>query len=476
MRIVMLTDDIQVDRRILLEAESLHREGHEIILLAEHAEGCRDFERLGNVKVERLRASGPSREELVVLKALNFVNRGIGFFSSLVQRGLSSLSRLSSAFFSLIIQAIQRIVGLFRSVVQRGLSLLSRISSVFFSLLIRANQRISVFFLRAIRHAKRLPPREQTMVERIVFYRADVIHAHDLPQLRAGAVAKKLLKVPLIYDAHELYPEIGTLTSDQKRALSRRERRYVRCADAVITVNKYIAEEMKKRYSIDLPHVILNATNWPTEPRLREHADRFREKFHIPLDHRIVLFQGWMSSQRGLQPMVKAMRMLPAEFHLVFMGYGEGRDELIRIAHEEGLTSRVHFMDAVPQSELLNWTSSADVGVIPYQPIDLNNYYCSPNKLFEFIQAELPIIANDLPFLRDVVMGEGFGLVHRLEEPSDYAAAVSRMFDGDTLTRCKDQLRSRSSEYSWDKEEKILIEVYSKLSIREDASPALQAP
>ena len=65
--------------------------------------------------------------------------------------------------------------------------------------------------------------------------------------------------------------------------------------------------------------------------------------------------------------------------------------------------SRIHFLDPVSQDELLSWTAGADIGIVPYPPIDLNSRLCTPNKLFEFIVAEVPILANDLPELRRFV-------------------------------------------------------------------------
>ena len=493
----MLTDDVQIDRRILLEAESLHRCGHEVIVIAEHVNGGSDFERIGNVKVERLRSPELSANEALVLHVSALISFGLSRCSAVIQRGLNLLASLSSRFFSLLIRLFNLIVGRAGLLVQSLLGALSRVSSGFFSIVLRGfgflirrtswivlrllsvlslltskvfsffinlNQMATSLALRINRRLRGLPLRERRMLDRIAFYDADVVHAHDLPQLRVGAKAKRRLGVPLIYDAHELYPEIGTLSAAQKKMLSRRERRYVRGADAVITVNQYLAEEMRQRYGIPLPEVILNATDWPTDLTADVRWDRFRERFGIPQHHQVVLFQGWMSRQRGLQPLVRAMSFLPPTLHLVFMGYGEGRDELVSIASEENLTDRVHFMDAVPQSELLAWTSSADLGVIPYQPVDLNNYYCSPNKLFEFIQAELPIVANDLPFLRDVVVGEGFGVVHKLEDPKDYAEAILKLCDKESLERCKLRLKERKSAYSWTAEEGKLLHIYDALA------------
>src|SRR5579863_886653 len=100
MRVLMLTDDVQIDRRILLEAESLIRLGHEVILLAEGGGASPSFERIGNVKVERLGGvPPPAREELVVLALEAVMRLGIGL-----------VSRASTRLLQLITRAVERLL------------------------------------------------------------------------------------------------------------------------------------------------------------------------------------------------------------------------------------------------------------------------------------------------------------------------------------------------------------------------------
>ena len=443
MRILMLTDDVQIDRRILLEAESLHKLGHEVILIAEPGHDMPAFEHIGNVKVERALVPDHTRGELIFLR-----------LSVLVGMGISKLSAI-----------IQRLIGLVAVAVSRLFGLMVKLVSGAGSLTLRLHQRLTARLISVSRLLRPMTLPESNLVDRMVFYRPDVIHAHDLPRLRAAVVAKQKLGVPVVYDAHELYPEIGTLTPKEQKRLKRQERRYIKQADATITVNGFIADEMAKRYEIEPPHVILNATNWPAHLDRNRHWDRFRPHFGIPSEDRILLFQGWMSFTRGLQPLVHAMEHVADDIHLVFMGYGEARPELEEISRMIGVAGRVHFMDAVSQDVLLSWTASADAGIIPYQPVDINNYYSSPNKLFEFIQAGLPIIANDLPFLREIVEGEGFGIIEKLDNVTDYSTAISRIFsdEGHLLKGFRANLLGSRGRYSWTREEEKLIAIYDSL-------------
>ncbi|MDY7010750.1 MAG: glycosyltransferase family 4 protein [Planctomycetota bacterium] len=429
MRIVMVTDDVVIDRRILQEAETLIDQGHEVILIASGKESLPKFEWIGRVKVERVRRNILlTRTDSLRAKVLRIIQR----FFVRTGRNIGRAIRFLAVRAGYILKRLALVV---RSVVWRLL-------------------RKSI-----------LLPSERVILNRIRWYNPDVIHVHDLPCLKVSVCASHRLRTPLIYDAHELYPEINTLSRMQKRTLSRMEKRLVRHCDRIITVNPFIAEEIAKRYSIFEPTVIYNAIDRPEGFDPTVAPNRFRESMPIPAGDGILLYQGWMSKTRGLQDLVRAMKMVDDNVHLVMMGYGEARDELEQIVREENLGERVHFKEAVGQDELLYWTASADAGIIPYQPIDLNNYYSSPNKLFEFIQASLPIIANDLPFLRKVVAGEGFGVVARLQSPKQYAGAIDEMFDASQggPGRFRNRLLKRASEYNWANEEKKISAIYNQI-------------
>jgi len=177
-----------------------------------------------------------------------------------------------------------------------------------------------------------------------------------------------------------------------------------------------------------------------------------------------VLYQGWMSAGRGLENLVRAAPLLAGNAAVVFMGYGDYQATLEGMA-AAGPADRVHFIPAVPQRDLLSYCASAEVGVIPYQAVDLNNYYTSPNKLFDFIQAALPIVASDLPFLRKVIAEHDLGVIARLDSPRSYADAISGVLtrpDGGAALRAN--LRNAAPQYTWSAQAEKLLEAYGKLA------------
>jgi glycosyltransferase involved in cell wall biosynthesis len=244
---------------------------------------------------------------------------------------------------------------------------------------------------------------------------------------------------------------------------ARLERRLLPRADLAITVNELIAGEMARRYRVQPPLVVLNCPDPPPmfDPTAR--YDLIRERLDLPHATPIVLYQGWMSEGRGLENLVRAAPRLRDGAAVVFMGYGEYQAALERLAAQDA-SGRVHFIPAVPQRELLAYCASADVGVIPYQAVDLNNYYTSPNKLFDFIQAGLPIVASDLPYLRKVIVGNDLGVVTRLDRPEDYAAAINSVLAlPDRAAKLRANLLRAAPGYTWAAQAAKLIEAYNAL-------------
>jgi glycosyltransferase involved in cell wall biosynthesis len=476
-RVVMVTDDVQIDRRILQEADSLIGIGHEVILIAGHEAGQPRYEWLGKVKIERFSlthdvlpvflSGGELRSAKGRLKFRWLIRLEAWWLAFKISRYWAKryLPHLKAVAI-LRIRTLAR--GIARSVVRSSLILgrrLVRRTLMFPGKVVRRLPLTRPILTSGEADPSTLSTHETGLLECLRGYSPDVVHAHDLPQLGAAIYLKRETGIPVVYDAHELYPEISTLTAGDKVRLDQRERLLIRECDSVITVNPLIATEMSRRYKISEPAVVFNAAEPPAgfDPK-RPHR-LLKEHFSIPDGEDILLYQGWMSKTRGLQTLCSAMSGVREGVHLVFMGYGESQNELEEIAISHNLTRRVHFKSTVSQAELLFWTASADAGVIPYQNIDLNNHYCSPNKLFEFILAGVPIVANDLPFLRTVIEGEGFGLVRRLDDEGAYAEAINDMFDTSIggPSRFRPRILAEQGRYSWQAEKSKILNLYSGL-------------
>jgi len=293
-------------------------------------------------------------------------------------------------------------------------------------------------------------------------YRPRIVVANDLPMLPLAHQLAIECNARLVFDSHELYCE-QEFSSRERRNWARIEARHIGACDAVITVNRSIATELERRYGIDDVHVILNAER---AAGAVSKTDYFQRKFGLPAHAKVLLLQGGLSAGRNLEPLVEAMALVQnRDVVLVILGDGQLSDMLKRLARVPAVAGRVYFHAAVPQRDLLSLTMAADAGVIPYQATCLNNYLCTPNKLFEFIAAGVPLLASDLPEIRGFVVDGQIGLVGAMDSPGEIASLMDAFFsDERRLEVWRKRVAVMRKTVCWEVEQEKLLKIYQALS------------
>lgn len=120
-------------------------------------------------------------------------------------------------------------------------------------------------------------------------------------------------------------------------------------------------------------------------------------------------------------------------------------------------------MRPVPMERMIDAARDADVGIVSYIPSNLNNYLASPNKLFEYIHAGLPVAASDIPFMKRVVCENKIGVVFDPRDPEDIARSLNKITRQPALGHCRKMIMAAAEKYSWQKEEKKLLRAYARL-------------
>lgn len=298
--------------------------------------------------------------------------------------------------------------------------------------------------------------------------RIDVIHCHDLETLPA-AIDLRARRYPgahLIYDSHEYYPYQIDDPAFQFH-WSNEEARCIHEADLVITVNPSIAELMANRYGIPCPAVLYNSHSLLNEtPSIL--ASQFCDRFQAPASGFRLLFQGGLTEYRNLPNLVRAMAQLDDSFRLFVIGTGPKEREMRELQSELRI-HHLHFGGWIEQHELLAYTRHAHLGVIPCisEAGLLSMQYCTPNKLFEYIEAEIPICSNNLPEITRIVSSSGIGRTYTMETPEQIARALR-----DCRARCERgefTLQARQAarqQYSWKLQGQHLLQLYDRLHQR----------
>ena len=280
------------------------------------------------------------------------------------------------------------------------------------------------------------------------------IHCHDLSTLLAGVWAKKRTGAKLIFDAHELMPE--SMGGVREKVWGRIEKKYIDWCYEIIMPEKNRISYFKRKY----PRVgdVLLLENFPRRSDIpQEHFDLFREIYPITKDQKIVLHTGLIAAKRHVEELIDSMTLCGEEFALVllgrtFKGYQQSLKDRIK---KGGLESRVFLHDAVPHSEILRYMASGDIGTAFYSNINVNNYYCASNKLYEYIALGKPVVTNDYPGLLETVESFGQGVCLETITPAPLAESYTRACESDSLLPGKKKV-------FWEEQENVLTNLYER--------------
>lgn len=298
-------------------------------------------------------------------------------------------------------------------------------------------------------------------------WQPNLVHAHDLPMLRLGRYLKEQLGCPLVYDAHELYPAQGNLHPDVARFWQQREREDIGAADLRLTVNPLLAEEFTRWYPVTAPEVVHNASPWQDVSSDRPSARAtLVHKLHLPPDPCLLFYAGILNQGRALPELLQALALLPARYGLVIVGDGPLRKPAEQLAATLHLQDRVCFLGMLPRVYIPRLAAGADIGLVAQLATGRNEYFCSPNRLSDYLMAGLALALSDLPFLRWTVEHYHCGQVFNTLDPADIARTLRHLGDDPHhLEELRRAALEASREVNWEREARHFLELYSRVSV-----------
>jgi glycosyltransferase involved in cell wall biosynthesis len=286
--------------------------------------------------------------------------------------------------------------------------------------------------------------------------RADVYHSHEAYPLPACFLAAKLRGKKVVYDAHELYPDDGWTST--------LERLFIHKVDAVINVNEARAGVLRQRYGIAEQTVIMNCPSKMIPPK----SGRLRQMFNIPSEDYVVIYHGgFYPKERALDELIRAVPRLPNNVHLVVLGFdSKGTKKVLQqLVTDLRLSGRVHIMDPIPPDELVEFSTGADIGVIPQILVSDNQRFANPNKLFDYMASQLAVIATDAPTITPIVRDFNIGEIFANPRAEEIAETIMKLLcDPAYLQNCKQSARNAAEQvFFWEREEEKLVKLYLRL-------------
>ena len=241
-----------------------------------------------------------------------------------------------------------------------------------------------------------------------------------------------------------------------RRWLGTRERRWARAADARVTVNDALAEQLATRWRIAVRPTVV--PNWPDAAAVAavaaggERPDLIRAAVGLSRSTRVVLFQGRLGPNLGLDEATEAVLALPDSV-LVLIGFGRWFERSRARDRDPRYAGHHVTLPAVHPDELLRWTASADVALVPLPPVSANQRAATPNKLWEAIAAGTPVVVGPgLPVMADLVRRDDLGVIADSLAPDDLQRAIASVLDvpPDVAAARRERIaRVAADRYSW---------------------------
>ena len=285
----------------------------------------------------------------------------------------------------------------------------------------------------------------------LLFQKKDILLANDLDTLLPNYLVSRFLKKPLVYDSHELFTEIPELI---ERPLVKRfwcfiEKITVPNIKHAYTVSPAIATYYNERYQTNFK-VVRNLPFANHEKKVEMGID--------PKGRKILIYQGALNIGRGLELLLDTMTYLDNHL-LLIIGSGDVETQLLEKSKKLQLKDKVRFMGRMNPNELKKITLQADLGFSLEEDLGLNYRFALPNKIFDYIQAEVPIIISDLPEMNDLMQHYTFGEVIMARNPKDLALQIESIL----LKDFKAPLKKAKKDLVWENEKQHLIAIFENL-------------
>ncbi|MDP4013886.1 MAG: glycosyltransferase [Candidatus Nanopelagicales bacterium] len=301
----------------------------------------------------------------------------------------------------------------------------------------------------------------------------DVVWAADLNALPAGVWAAEAAGLPLVFDSHEIGYELDYVPEVFRSVWRALASDFIPQADAVLVVTPDFLP-LYSAFGVENMRVIPNLADGP-EPYPRR---RLRSSLGVADDALVAVHVGSVVENREPGLGVAALSHLP-NLHFAFVGAisaAMGAD-LRGKAAELGVGSRLHLLGSVPSAQVSDYIRDADVSCALYSPERSLNLKCArPNKLYESLAADMPMVAPAGTSVGEFLVSNGFGGVFQDGDPADLARAIEVAASRHPRSMRTDIRR----EYCWEANDPAIadalqVAVESSVRTRKDLSAVQSA-
>ncbi len=285
----------------------------------------------------------------------------------------------------------------------------------------------------------------------LLFTKKDILLANDLDTLLPNYLISKLQNKKIVFDSHELFPEIPELVHRPK------------VKKVWLALEKHILPKLKNNYTVcnSITEFYENKyhSNFTTIKNLPNKKAIEKGVFSFNTDNKkIILYQGALNVGRGIELMIETMHFLQNHL-LVLIGSGDISKSLKNKVSEENLNDKVFFLGKINPETLHKLTPLADLGLSLEEDLGLNYRFALPNKIFDYIQGEVPILVSNLPEMSKVISAYKVGEIVKNRTPEKLAKQIKEVLEKEYTK----ELKLAKTALIWEQQEEKLIAIFNNL-------------
>ena len=256
---------------------------------------------------------------------------------------------------------------------------------------------------------------------------------------------------PIFFETHELFAQTfreqhEPINRDEKKKLSAlmlREEFVYRSCKGIIALTKHLADDVRRHYGVSTPfHIAPDGF----DAELAAGSSNPEKAGSLPQ----LLYLGSLHPWKGVDKLVRVMRFINGANLRIAGGVPERISQLRSLARELGVDKRIEFLGPIDPVKRFDIIAAADVCLLPSSDTSIGARFTSPLKLFEYMAMGKPIVASDLPAMREVLTNNENALLVEYGDEEKFAAAINLLLsNSELLLSLGRNAKALSNRYTW---------------------------
>ncbi len=279
-----------------------------------------------------------------------------------------------------------------------------------------------------------------------------------------GLMAKKSLKIPVVYDPHDwFFSDVFNFPLYNSDYV---EKYCAKKLDATLVTGQRLLQYLS--YT-DFSHKLYVVPNGVTESLLSVPIDshqitQLREFYGLSETGNVLLFLGALHFSKGVDILIKSLKAMREDSKLVIIGEGDEKRNLELLARKLGVSDNVIFTGRVPWKNLITLLDISNVCVAPFR-FDRYTAWNHPIKILEYSARKKAVIASNLPGISELVKPNETGLLVPPEDTQCLSAGLNYLFRNDF--ECEkmglEGQKVIAENFTWHKSASYLKSVYESV-------------